>query len=158
MTGTFVDTIIICTMTGTTLVVTGAYKTNLEGVDVTIFAFGNGLPWSERTGALVLLLSLAMFAFTTILGWNYYSERCLEYLTGGNKNLNLIYRWLWVLSVLIGPFLTLSAIWTTADIFNGLMAFPNLVGLLALNGVVVAETRSYFKRLNAGEIVEFESK
>lgn len=157
MTGTFVDTIVICTMTGLSLVITGAYSTSLKGVDITIYAFGNGLPFSERTGAFLLLFSLAMFAFTTILGWNYYSERCLEYLVGSPKY-NKTYRWLWTIVVLLGPFLTLEFVWTFADIFNALMAIPNLIGLLALNGVVVYETRSYFKRLDAGEIIEFPEK
>lgn len=165
MTGTFIDTIIICTMTGLSIVVTGAYLQKepatgkaLEGVDVTIFAFGEGLPWSHSVGALVLLLSLSMFAFTTILGWNYYAERCLEYLVGRESKINLVYRWMWVLVVFVGPFLTLKMIWTIADIFNGFMAVPNLIGLFALSGVVAAESKSYFKRLNAGEIVEFADK
>ena len=151
MTGTFIDTVIICTMTGLTLMVTGAYDSaldqGLEGVQVTALAFGKGLPWSVETGSFVMMLCLVFFAFTTILGWDYYSERCLEYLTGGKKGVLTTYRWLYILAVLAGPFITVSAVWTIADIFNGLMAIPNLIALLALNGVIVAETRSYFKRL-----------
>ncbi|MFQ8847455.1 MAG: alanine:cation symporter family protein, partial [Clostridia bacterium] len=82
----------------------------------------------------------------------YYSERCLEYLTGGKMGVVKVYRWFYILAVLIGPFLTLSAVWTLADIFNGLMAIPNLIALVALSGVIVAETKSYFKRLEAGHI------
>ena len=89
---------------------------------------------------------------TTILGWDYYSERCLEYLSGGNMKAVRIYKWMYIVAVLIGPFLTVSAVWTLADIFNGLMAIPNLIALVALNGVIVAETRSYFKRLDSGRI------
>ncbi|MCI8648146.1 MAG: sodium:alanine symporter family protein [Firmicutes bacterium] len=156
MTGTFVDTIIICTMTGLTIMVTGAYDTaiekGLEGVQVTAIAFGKGLPWSTEVGAFVLMLCLAFFAFTTILGWDYYSERCLEYLSGGSKGALQVYRWLYILAVLAGPFITVSAVWTIADIFNGLMAIPNLIALLALNGVIVAETRSYFKRLSENRL------
>lgn len=156
MTGTFIDTIIICAMTGMTILVTGSYDVALErgidGVDVTAVAFSNGLPWAEGVGAAILMLCLAFFAFTTILGWDYYSERCLEYLSGGNMTAVKIYRWLYILAVLIGPFMTVSAVWTIADIFNGLMAIPNLIALLALSGVIVAETKSYFDRLDSGKI------
>ena len=156
MTGTFIDTVIICTMTGMTILVTGSYETavekGLEGVEVTSNAFQTGLPWGGDFGAAVLMVALAFFAFTTILGWDYYSERCLEYLSGGNMKAVSVYRWLYILAVLIGPFLTVSAVWTIADIFNGLMAIPNLIALLALSGIIVAETRSYFKRLENGEI------
>jgi AGCS family alanine or glycine:cation symporter len=157
MTGTFLDTIVICSITGLTIVLTGSHEAGLEGGDVTIRAFGVGLPWSQSVGAIVLMVCLAFFAYTTILGWDYYSERCLEYLTNGNMTAVKVYRWLYIVVVLIGPFLTLEFVWTLADIFNGLMAFPNLVGLLALNGVVVAETKHYFKRLDAGHIDEGSS-
>ncbi len=152
MTGTFLDTIVVCAMTGMTIMVTGSWDKGLEGVDVTINAFQTGLPWSSSTGAFILMMSLAFFAFTTILGWDYYSERCLEYLTGKNLRALSVFRWLYILAVLIGPFLTLSFVWTFADIFNGLMAIPNLIALVVLNGVVVAESRSYFKRLNTGQL------
>lgn len=156
MTGTFFDTVIICTMTGLTIMVTGAYDTaiadGLEGVQVTAVAFGNGLPWAQSVGSAILMIALAFFAFTTILGWDYYSERCLEYLSGGKMTAVAVYRWLYILAVLIGPFLTVSAVWTIADIFNGLMAIPNLIALLALSGVIVAETKSYFSRLDSGQI------
>ncbi|MDD5824114.1 MAG: sodium:alanine symporter family protein [Firmicutes bacterium] len=154
MTGTFLDTIVICTMTGLSIILTGAYDQGLEGVAVTIYAFGAGLPWSQQAGAIVLTCCLALFAFTTILGWDYYAERCLEYLTNRNMTAVKVYRWIYIGAVLIGPFLTLSFVWTLADIFNGLMAFPNLIAILALNGVVVKETRDYFRRLNAGEVNE----
>lgn len=156
MTGTFIDTVIVCTMTGLTIMVTGAYdfsvENGLDGVDVTIWAFSNGLPWAAGVGSTILMICLALFAFTTILGWDYYSERCLEYLTGGKLGIVRVYRWLYIMAVLIGPFLTLSAVWTLADIFNGLMAIPNLIALVALSGIIVAETRSYFERLEAGHI------
>ncbi|MFV0516461.1 MAG: alanine/glycine:cation symporter family protein [Aminipila sp.] len=146
MTGTFIDTIVICTMTGLTIMVTGSWNLGLKGVEVTSNAFATGLPWNPQVGSFVLMICLAFFAFTTILGWDYYSERCLEYLTGGNQSILKGYRWLYILAVLIGPFLTLEAVWTIADIFNGLMAIPNLIALMALNGVIVYETKSYFQR------------
>ena len=154
MTGTFLDTIVICTMTGLTIILTGSNEVGLEGVDVTIRAFGQGLPWSETAGAIFLMIALSFFAFTTTLGWDYYGERCLEYFTNKNQKAVKVYRYLYILAVFLGPFLTLEFVWTFADIFNGLMAFPNLVGLLGLSGVVAAETKSYFKRLAAGEINE----
>ena len=99
----------------------GAYEMSLaeglEGVEVTARAFGNGLPWSYSAGTFVLMTALAFFAFTTILGWDYYAERSLEYLTDNMKAV-MVYRWIYILAVLIGPFLTVSAVWTIADIFD----------------------------------------
>ena len=156
MTGTFIDTIVICTMTG---LVTGAYDhaiaNGLDGAQVTSWAFGNGLGWSSQMGAFVLMVCLAFFAFTTILGWDYYSERCFEYLTGKSGAALKAYRWVYVFAVLCGPFITVSAVWTLADICNGLMAIPNLIALFALSGVVAAETKSYFSRLGSGEIQKY---
>lgn len=147
MTGTFIDTIIICTMTGLSIVITKAHlQEGLEGVDVTSYAFKNGLPFPAQVSAFVLMLCLVFFAFTTILGWDYYSERCLEYLSGGSKKSIMIYRWLYILAVFIGPYMTVSAVWTIADIFNGMMAIPNMIALFALSGVVAKETKEFFKR------------
>lgn len=143
MIGTFIDTIIICTMTGLTIVITGAWDMGLEGVAVTTRAFQMGLPFPEQTASFLLMLCLVFFAFTTILGWNYYSEKCLEYLVGDKPAVLIAYRWLYIICVFIGPFMTVSAVWTIADIFNGLMALPNLVALTALSGVVVSETKKY---------------
>ena len=156
MTGTFIDTIIICTMTGISIIIAGSWADpELEGVAITMDAFGQGIRFLDpHVSEFILMICLVFFAFTTILGWNYYSERCLEYLSGGNMRAVMIYKWLYVLAVLIGPFMTVSAVWTLADIFNGLMAIPNLIALVALNGIIVAETKSYFDRLNAGHIKE----
>lgn len=152
--GVFLDTVIICTLTGFVILVTKSHLAGLEGADVTVNAFGMGLPWNFQIGAFVLMACLSFFAFTTILGWSYYGEKCLDYLTGGKKGAILTYRWLYILAVFIGPFLTVEAVWTIADIFNGLMAIPNLIGLLALSGVVVYETKHYFDRLEAGELID----
>ena len=147
MTGTFIDTIIICTMTGLSIVITGAWQVEgLEGVQVTSYAFQNGLPFSSTVSAFILMLCLVFFAFTTILGWDYYSERCLEYLSNGNKKAVKVYRWLYILAVFIGPYMTVSAVWTIADIFNGLMALPNMIALFVLSGVVAKETKEFFKK------------
>ena len=146
MLGTFIDTIIICTMTGLSIVVTGAWESGLDGAALTTYAFQRGLPFDASFSAFVLMICLALFAFTTILGWDYYAERCLEYLTGGRMGMVKVYRWLYILAVFIGPYLTVSAVWTIADIFNGLMAFPNLVALVALSGVAARETKEFARR------------
>ena len=146
MTGTFIDTIVICTMTGLSIVITETWNTGLEGVAITTAAFQKGLPFPPFVASFSLMLCLVFFAFTTILGWDYYGERCLEYLFNRNKAAVTTYRWLYIICVFIGPYMTVSAVWTIADIVNGLMAIPNLIALLALNGVVVAETKKYFKK------------
>ena len=136
MTGTFFDTIIICTMTGLAIVVSGAWdpKLGLEGVNITMEAFSRGL-------------AIIFFAFTTILGWAYYSEKCLQYLIGRrDKKAILTYRWLYIFAIFIGPYLTVSAVWTSADIFNGLMAFPNLIALILLSGIVANETKTFLAK------------
>ena len=92
------------------------------------------------------MVCLAVFAFTTILGWNYYSERCLSYLIKPHKYVTISYRWIYIAAVFIGPYLTVEAVWDIADIFNGLMALPNIVALVALSGVVQRETKDYLQR------------
>lgn len=149
MTGTFIDTIVICTLTGLSIVLTGAWQVEgLEGVQVTTYAFQNGLPFPAEVSSFILMLCLVFFAFTTILGWDYYSERCLEYLSGGNMKHVKVYRWIYILAVFIGPYMTVSAVWTIADIFNGLMAIPNMIALFVLSGVIVKETKDFFQRHN----------
>ena len=161
MTGTFIDTIVICTLTGLSIVTTQAnyeYVPNkFEGVNITTFAWQNGLPWNAKISAFLLMLCLIFFAFTTILGWDYYSERCLEYLTD-NKYVLIGFRCIYVLAVFIGPYLTVAAVWNLADIVNGLMAFPNLVALFALSGIVGKETRAYFRKKNHEDIKDVASK
>ena len=149
MTGTFIDTIVICTMTGLSIVITGTWNTGLEGVEITTAAFQQGLPFPPAIASFALMLCLVFFAFTTILGWDYYGERCLEYLFNRNKKAVKTYRWLYILCVFFGPYMTVAAVWNIADIFNALMAFPNLIALLTLSGVVVRETKDYFNRMNA---------
>ena len=144
MTGTFLDTIIVCTMTGLVLVITGAWSNpELAGASVTNYAFAQGLGTSF--GATVVTIGLLFFAFTTILGWCYYGERCFVYLVG-IRGIRL-YRWIFIILVGTGSFLTLDLIWILADIVNGLMAFPNLVALIGLRKVIISETKDYFERL-----------
>ena len=148
MTGTFIDTIVICTMTGISVVIAGSWMNpDLEGVEITMDAFQKGLPFPSEVATFSLMICLVFFAFTTILGWNYYGERCVEYLFNRNKTVVKSYRWLYIAAVFIGPYMTVAAVWNIADVFNALMAFPNLIALLALNGVVVRESKDYFARL-----------
>ena len=139
MTGTFIDTIIICTLTGLSLIVTGAWSGEFNGAAMTQQAF---VSVYGNLGSLLLMIGLSLFAFTTILGWNYYGERCIEYLLGVKAILP--YRLIFIGLIACGPFLKLEAIWVLADIVNGLMAIPNLIALLGLTGVIVAETKRYF--------------
>lgn len=147
MTGTFLDTIVVCTMTGLAIVITGAWKTGLDGADVTISAFSQGMPGVLGTaGPALLTICLVFFAFTTILGWNFYGERCLEYIAGRKKAAIYAYRIAYILAVLIGPYMTVAVVWDIADVFNGLMAIPNLIALILLSNVVFKETKKYFLR------------
>ena len=146
MTGTFIDTIIICTLTGLSLIVTGAWCGPLKGAAMTDSAFSAAFP---GFGSMVLMVGLVLFAFTTILGWNYYGERCVEYLMGVKAIMP--YRVIFIILIACGPFLKLEEIWVLADIVNGLMAIPNLIALLALTGVIVAETKAYEKHLEESE-------
>ncbi|HEL0633227.1 sodium:alanine symporter family protein [Streptococcus equi subsp. zooepidemicus] len=141
MTGTFIDTIIICTLTGLAILVTGQWTSALEGAPLTQSAFASIF---GRMGTYALTLSLVLFAFTTILGWSYYGERCFIFLFG-TTHLSY-FRLIFVVMVGLGGFLKLELIWILADIVNGLMALPNLIALLALSPVVIFETRAYFKR------------
>lgn len=148
MASTFIDTMVLCLTIGLGVVITGAYETS-EGINITINTFTNGLHISNLASAIIVLLSIATFAFTTIIGWNVYGEKCVAYLTKGNKKWVMFYKVLYIIAVGIAPFLTLSLIWTLASIFNGLMALPNLVGLLGLSGIVAKETNDYFKNRKA---------
>ncbi|HEM5144432.1 TPA: sodium:alanine symporter family protein [Streptococcus suis] len=142
MTGTFIDTLIICSLTGLSILVTNQWTTEgLAGAPLTQAAFATVF---GNTGSIALTISLVLFAFTTILGWSYYGERCIEFLFG-TKSI-LPYRLLFVAMVALGGFLKLDLIWTIADIVNGLMALPNLIALLALSPVIIKETRQYFAK------------
>lgn len=142
MTGTFIDTIIICTMTGLTIIVSGVWTGDLNGAELTQAAFASTY---GSFAPFILTISLTLFAFTTIIGWNYYGERCWEYLFG-TKTIKL-YRICYIAILASAVFLKLEAIWALADIVNGLMAIPNLIALLGLSGVIAAETKKYFAHL-----------
>ena len=140
MTGTFIDTLIICTLTGLTILVTGVWSGDLNGVTLTQSAFSTVF---SHFGPALLTIFLVLFAFTTILGWNYYGERCFEFLFG--VRFIWLYRVVFVAMVLLGGFIELDMVWIIADIVNALMALPNLIALLVLSPVVIAETKQYFK-------------
>ena len=155
MMGTFF-TIVICLMTGITIVLAETWRPELglEGANITIEAFAKGLaflPNSAYTARLFIMVSLGFFAFTTILGWDYYAERCLEYLVGRKRGVIMTYRFLYILVVAVGPYLTVSVVWGLADVFNGLMAFPNLVALILLAPVVWATTREFLAKCRERE-------
>lgn len=142
MSGTFIDTIIICTLTGLAILVTGQWSGSLEGAPMTQAPFSSVF---GTFGEIALTLSLVLFAFTTILGWSYYGERCFEFIFKSTKFLPL-YRLIFVVMVALGGYLTLDVVWKIADIVNGLMALPNLIALLVLSPIIIKETKSYFER------------
>lgn len=173
MTGTFIDTIVICTITGLSIVIAGLVPggewganfvlggSMLSGGDlstaafVTLFTdvFGQSAAL-ELCVRVIIMVCLAFFAFTTILGWDYYAERSIEYLSGGKMTIVMAYRILYIVAIFIGPYLTLSAVWTIADITNALMALPNIVSLIALSGVVAKMTDEYFKKYPHLDLIE----
>lgn len=143
MTGTFLDTIVVCSVTGLVIVATGYWQQadpdSLTGAQLTTAAFEAGLP---GPGGMIVVVGLTLFAYSTILGWAYYGEKCFEYLFGTRAI--TLYRALWTVAVFAGSVATFGIVWDFADIMNGLMAVPNLISLVALSGVVVRETQRYF--------------
>ena len=142
MTQTFIDTIVVCTMTGLAILTTGNWQSGLNGAPLTQQAFRDGL--AGDWGGWVVAICLAMFAFSTILGWSYYGERSIEYLLGPRAVFP--YRVLFIAAIYVGAVKSLAFVWGISDVMNGLMALPNLVGLLLLSGLIVRETRDYFSR------------
>ena len=138
MLGTFIDTLIICTMTGLVLVVTDVWSSGLEGAAMTLSAFESTLPF----GANILTICIVLFAFTTMLGWSYYGERCAEFLLG--PRIVVPYRIIWVVGIFLGTQMSLGVVWKMSDALNGLMAIPNLIALILLSPVVFKLTKQYF--------------
>ncbi len=155
-TGTFWDTVIVCAITGITIINTGVWNTGLNGGDLTNAAFGN-IP---VVGPIVLTIGLLTFVFSTILGWSYYGEKCVEYLFHSKKAI-LPYRIIYTIAVFCGSVMSLAFVWDLADLFNGLMAVPNLISLWALSSVIVKETKEYLwddnlDRINEEKMVEVD--
>ncbi len=142
MTQTFIDTIVVCSFTGIAIISTGSWTMGLDGANLTQQAFSTGLP--GETGGVIVAICLAFFAFSTMLGWSYYGERNLEYLIGVKAIFP--YRLAFVTVIAVAAVAKLDVVWLLSDIMNALMAFPNLIGLLLLSGIVWRETRSYFSR------------
>lgn len=147
MTGTFLDTIVVCTITGLVLVMGGFYMDGETGASLTTSTFDALLP---GPGGWIVTFGLIFFAYSTILGWSYYGEKCFEYLFGARAI--ILYRIVYTASVLMGTIVTLDLVWAASDTFNGLMAVPNLIGLLLLSGVVVKETKDFKARRASGEL------
>ena len=143
MTGTFIDTIVICTMTGLAIIITNSHTSGLAGAAMTTLAFDQGL-FIPVIGKYIVNIGLVFFAFTTIIGWNYYGERAIYYL----KGLKAIkyYKLLFIVFIAIRPFLSIDAIFILADIVNGCMAFPNLIGLIGLRKEIITLTQEYFRK------------
>jgi AGCS family alanine or glycine:cation symporter len=142
MTQTFIDTIVVCSFTGIAIVSTGAWQSGLDGAPLTQLAFKTGLP--GEWGGWIVAVGLSLFAFSTILGWSYYGERSIEYLLGSWSILP--YRVIFIAATFFGAIRSIEFVWKFSDLMNGLMALPNLVGLLLLSGVIARETREYFTR------------
>jgi AGCS family alanine or glycine:cation symporter len=140
MTQTFIDTIVVCSFTGFVIISTGLWKSGYTGAELTTRAFNHGLPGD--LGGIIVAIGLILFAYSTMLGWSYYGEKSLEYLFG--TKLIIPYRILFCIIVFFGAGAKLELVWKISDVFNGLMALPNLIGLLALSGVIVAETNRYY--------------
>lgn len=147
MTGTFIDTIIVCSITGIILVMGGLYTSGSTGASLTTETFTALLP---GPGGWIVTIGLIFFAYSTILGWGYYGEKCATYLLGEKYVLH--YRIFYVLTVMFGAVLSLDMVWVLADIFNGLMAFPNLIALFALSGVIISETKDFINKRKTGEL------
>jgi AGCS family alanine or glycine:cation symporter len=142
MTQTFIDTIVVCSLTGFVILTTGLWTSGATGAELTTMSFSKALP--GNSGGIIVAVGLILFAYSTMLGWSYYGEKSLEYLFG--SKLILPYRLIFCIAVFVGAYTKLDLVWAVADVFNGLMAVPNLIGLLALSGVVVAETDRYYKK------------
>ncbi len=152
MTGTFLDTIVVCSVTGLVLAITGVWQdanTGFTGAALTTAAFTKSI---GQPGAWIVAIGIILFAYSTILGWAYYGEKCAEYLFG--TKIIMPYRYLWVVFVAVGAYVKLSFVWDFADTMNGLMAIPNLIGLLLLSGVVASETKDFFENVYAKEKAE----
>jgi len=149
MTGTVIDTLIVCTITGLAIVISLCDPNfelgDLNGAKLTSTAFSRDLGVQGPFIKFIIMICLAFFAFTTILGWDYYSEKCLEYITNGRMRLVFIYRLIYILAIAIGPYFTVNAVFTIADITNGLMAIPNCISLIVLSGVVSRDVKTYFE-------------
>ena len=140
MLGTFIDTILVCTMTALVIIISGAWTSGETGASLSTLAYGNSIPFGEY----IITFGLVIFAFTTILGWSYYGERCAEYIFG--EKIILPYRALWIAAAFFGAYQKVNLIWILADVMNGFMAIPNLIALALLSPVIFKVTKDYFSK------------
>ena len=156
-TGTFWDTVVVCLMTGLVLVSTIMKNPAINMVDITDGGKLTTLAFSQIPvlGPVILVVGIITFAWSTILGWSYYGERCAQYLWG--KKAILPYKILFVAVVVVGPVLALDLVWTIADILNAFMAIPNLIAVLLLSGVIARETKHYLNHLDEVDTTEIPS-
>ena len=140
MLGTFIDTIIICTMTALVILLTGAWTSGENGASLSTLAYGQGI----SGGNYIVTIGLVIFAFTTLLGWSYYGERCAEYIFG--TGIIIPYRIVWVVAVMTGALIKLNFVWLLADVMNGFMAIPNLIALAVLSPIVFKVTKDYLNK------------
>ncbi|EMY6303689.1 alanine:cation symporter family protein, partial [Providencia stuartii] len=146
MLGTFIDTIIVCSVTGLTIIITGGWLTSETGATLTASSFQSAIPG----GNYIVAVALAIFAFTTILGWSFYGEKCVQYLFG--LRAIKVFRILWLIALPIGATQSLDFVWLLADTLNAMMAIPNLIALIMLSPVVYRLTRDHIKDVNADSI------
>lgn len=137
----FADTIVVCSITALSIVVTGAWQSGETGAALTSHAFNLGLP---GPGGIIVAIGIVLFAFSTLISWAFYGEKCIEYLLGGGAA--RVYRFVFLPFIIVGAVGALEPIWLLADTLNGLMAIPNLIGLLGLSGVIISQTKEYFKQ------------
>lgn len=153
MLGTFIDTIVVCSVTGLAIITSGAWTSGVTGAALTSAAFEGAMP---GVGGIFVTLALAVFAFTTMLGWSFYGEKCVEYLFGVKSIMP--FRVAWIVAIPVGATLNLGFVWLLADTLNAMMALPNLLALLLLSPVVFQLTRQYFAAEAAGEPVPVQIK
>ncbi len=139
MLGPFIDTIVVCTMTALVIVLTGAFESGTTGADLTAKAFNLGLP---GPGGFIVAFGIIFFAFSTAISWSYYGDRCVDYLLG--EKMVMPYRVLFCILLPVGAYIKLETVWLISDIFNALMAWPNLIGLILLSPVIIKSTKEYF--------------
>jgi len=152
MTGTFLDTIVVCSLTGLVLAITGVWNSGEEGGALTIMAFSAGIPGGWGGG--IVTLGIVTFAFSTILGWCYYGEKCFEYIVG--EKYIFLYRYAWIAFVFIGAVVKLDLVWNFSDVMNALMAIPNLIGLILLSGLIARETKEFEEGIKSGTIHRYD--
>ena len=140
MLGTFIDTIIVCTMTALVIILTGAWTSGETGASLSTLAYGQGI----AGGNYIVTIGLVVFAFTTLIGWSYYGERCAEFIFG--TAIIIPYRIVWVVAVMTGALIKLNFVWLLADVMNGFMAIPNLIALALLSPVIFKITKDYLNK------------